>query len=70
MKFEVYRDNRSEYRWRLRANNNEIIASGEGYKNRGDCLHAIGLVMDSELALIEILPKELTEVPDLDKVPF
>lgn len=30
--------------WRLRAANNEIIAQGESYHNRGDCLHAIDLV--------------------------
>ncbi|MCP4604805.1 MAG: DUF1508 domain-containing protein [Proteobacteria bacterium] len=32
-------------RWRLLAHNNEIIAdSGEGYKNRLDCIHGLELV--------------------------
>ncbi len=44
MKFEVYRDKKREYRWRLRADNYQIIASGEGYVNRSDCLHCIDLV--------------------------
>ncbi|MEE9237166.1 MAG: YegP family protein [Thermoplasmata archaeon] len=44
MKFEVYQDKKGEYRWRLRADNYQIIASGEGYVNRSDCLHCIDLV--------------------------
>jgi uncharacterized protein YegP (UPF0339 family) len=43
--FQFYKDKAGEWRWRLRANNHEIIAtSGEGYKNKQDCLHAIDLV--------------------------
>jgi uncharacterized protein YegP (UPF0339 family) len=33
-----------EWRWRLKSANHEIIASGEGYANKSDCLHAVGLV--------------------------
>lgn len=33
-----------EWRWRLRAANNEIIASGEGYTSKQSCAHAIGLI--------------------------
>jgi len=41
----VYKDNRGEWRWRLRASNGRIIAdSGEGYKNKQDCEHGIDLV--------------------------
>lgn len=57
MYFEIYRDPPAtgllgahmsgEWRWRLRGANNEIIASGEGYKNKEDCLHAIALVQSS-----------------------
>ncbi len=44
-KFQVYKDRADEYRWRLRADNNEIIAdSSEGYVNKSDCLHGIDLV--------------------------
>ncbi len=45
MKFEVFQDKANEYRWRLRADNNEIIAdSSEGYVNKSDCKHGIDLV--------------------------
>jgi len=46
MKFELYRSS-SEWRWRLRAANGEIVASGEGYRNRDDCIHAVTLLMDT-----------------------
>jgi len=44
MRFQVYRDVAGEYRWRLRANNHRMIAQGESYKNREDCMHCIGLI--------------------------
>ena len=41
-KFEVYQDRGGEFRWRLRATNTQILAtSGDGYKAKRDCLHAI-----------------------------
>jgi uncharacterized protein YegP (UPF0339 family) len=36
-----------QWRWHLRAGNNEIIAQGEAYKNEQDCLYAISLVKAS-----------------------
>lgn len=48
MKFKVYKDKQGFWRWRLRAANNEIIASGEAYENKADCLHAISLVKASK----------------------
>ena len=50
MKYTIYKDNVGEWRWRLQAGNNEIIASGEGYHNKSDCLHAIDIVKDSKNA--------------------
>ena len=45
--FELDRDNADEYRWRLQAANNEIIAdSAEGYTNKADCEHGIELVRE------------------------
>lgn len=36
--FELYRNTRKEYRWRLKAANGKIMAdSGEGYINKADC---------------------------------
>ena len=43
--FEIYKDERREFRWRFKANNGEILAeSAEGYNNRDNCEHAIILV--------------------------
>ncbi len=44
MKFRIFEDKQGYWRWRLRAANNEIIASGEAYIDKRDCLHAIELV--------------------------
>ena len=41
-RFELYADRQGEYRWRLQAANNEVIAdSGEGYKQKSACEEAI-----------------------------
>ena len=40
-----FKDKKSEYRWRMLADNGRIVAdSGEGYKNKTDCLSGIELV--------------------------
>jgi len=44
--YEIYRHD-GQYRWRFKANNHEIIAHGESYYNKADCLNAIGLVKGS-----------------------
>ena len=46
MKYELYKSGPYWY-WRLRAANNEIIAQGEGYVNKADAQHVVGLVMDT-----------------------
>ena len=54
MKYELYKDTAGEWRWRLKASNGQIIATGgEGYKNKGDCEHGIALVKTSSNALVE-----------------
>ncbi len=40
-KFELYLDKAGEYRFRLKAKNGEIIATGEGYKAKAGCLNGI-----------------------------
>jgi hypothetical protein len=46
-RFQIFKDTRGEFRWRLRAGNNEIIAtSGEGYKAKADCLNGIRLIQE------------------------
>ena len=57
--FEVYLDKAGQWRWRLRHQNGNIIAtSGEGYNNKGDCLAGIRSVIENAAeAPIEIIPR-------------
>ena len=42
MRFILYRDVKKEYRWKMVASNGNIVAdSGEGYKNKKDCLATV-----------------------------
>lgn len=58
MHYEIYRRRlgRAPWRWRLRAENGEIIASGQGYRRQNDAIHAVQLVKGSRHAEIEVLP--------------
>ena len=52
-KFEVYADKAGEFRFRLKAKNGQIIATGEGYKAKKSCLNGIESIRknaDSEIA--------------------
>ena len=40
-KFEIYTDKAGEFRFRLKARNGEIIATGEGYKAKASCLNGV-----------------------------
>ena len=40
-KFEVYKDNKGEYRLRLKATNGQIIATSEGYVAKASCLNGV-----------------------------
>ena len=40
-KFEVYADKAGEFRFRLKASNGQIVATGEGYKAKKSCLNGI-----------------------------
>ena len=44
MSFEVYKDKAGAWRWRLKAANGQIIATGEGYKDKPGCEDAIASV--------------------------
>ena len=40
--FEVYKDPKGEYRWRLRVTNGQVIANGgEGYTTKASALEGI-----------------------------
>ena len=43
-KFEIYLDRKGEFRFRLKAANGQIIATGEGYKAKKSCLNGIASV--------------------------
>ena len=48
MHFTIYKDVAGYWRWTLYAVNNKKIAdSAEGYFNKQDALHGIGLVMST-----------------------
>lgn len=40
-KFEIYKDAKGQYRFRLKAPNGEIIALGESYSSRNACIDGI-----------------------------
>jgi uncharacterized protein len=44
-KFEIYKDGRGEFRWRLKSGNGQVIASGgEGYTSRSGAENGINAV--------------------------
>ena len=44
-KFEVYKDAKGEYRWRLKSANGQVIATGgEGYTSKGGAENGIAAV--------------------------
>jgi uncharacterized protein YegP (UPF0339 family) len=55
LKFATYEDAAREHRWRLKATNGQIIAtSGQGYRDKRDCEHAIGVIKQgAEQAKVE-----------------
>lgn len=53
MRFELYRDAAGGWRWRLRAQNGNVVAdSAESYVRRADCEHGINLVRGSAEATV------------------
>ena len=43
-KYEVYTDKAGEFRFRLKASNGQIIATGEGYKTMKSCKNGIASI--------------------------
>lgn len=51
MRFELYRDHKAEWRWRLRTPNGNVVAdSAEGYLHRQDCERGIEIVKQAAAA--------------------
>ena len=44
-KFEIYRDGKGQYRFRFRAGNGEIVATGGSYPTKADARRAVSAVM-------------------------
>jgi uncharacterized protein YegP (UPF0339 family) len=40
-KFEVYKEKVGEYRFKLKAQNGEVIATSEGYSSKESCIYGI-----------------------------
>jgi uncharacterized protein YegP (UPF0339 family) len=57
-KFQVYKDEEGKYRFRLRAENNEIIAAGEAYEQHASCLKGIQSIQKNCNSPIEDLTAE------------
>jgi len=58
-KFEVYSDKKGEFRWRLKASNGrQIASSGEGYKDKKDCMKGIASLQKNapDAKIIEMDP--------------
>ena len=66
-KFELYKDKVGEFRWRLRHQNGEIIASGEGYTTKANALNGIESVKknapDANIEEIDIPPGPDIRIP-------
>lgn len=45
-KFEVYKDKKGHFRWRLLSSNGEAVASGEGYKEKRGAMDAVKKLKD------------------------
>ena len=43
-KFEIFKDKRGEFRFRLKAGNGEIILASDGYKRKASCKNGIASV--------------------------
>ncbi len=62
-KYQVYKDTAGEFRFRLRAPNNEIVAVGESYESKEGCMNGVMAVKKNCGAKVQ----DLTE--DGDKLP-
>ncbi len=57
-KFEVYKDKAGEFRFRLKATNGQLIATGEGYKALAGCMNGIESVKKNAPDAAVVVEKE------------
>jgi uncharacterized protein len=43
-KFEIYEDSKGEFRFRLKAGNGEVVATGESYKTKSGVINGVDAV--------------------------
>lgn len=55
-KFEIYRDAKGDYRFRLKARNGQVIAIGQGYKSKVACLKGVESIRKNapEAKIVEV----------------
>jgi uncharacterized protein YegP (UPF0339 family) len=68
-KFEIYTDRAKRYRFRLKATNGEIIASGEAYETRAACIKGIKSVQKNAPSAEIIDPEEAVKKAPPAKKP-
>jgi uncharacterized protein len=54
-KFQVYRDTSGKTRFRLRADNNQVVAVGEAYEQHEGCIKGLTSILNNRNAAIEDL---------------
>jgi uncharacterized protein YegP (UPF0339 family) len=57
-KFEIFIDRKKQYRFRLKANNGEVIAASEAYDTKAACLKGIKAIQKNAPAAAVIDPEE------------
>ena len=69
-KFEIYKDKAGEFRFRLKASNGQIIATGEGYKQLAGCLNGVDSIKrnapEAEIVREDPVPHAAPETPTLN----
>jgi len=55
-KFEVYTDKAGKFRFRLKASNGQVIATGEAYSSKSACLNGIDSIKKNapEAEVVEV----------------
>jgi len=69
-KFEIYKDKANQFRFRLKAANGEIIASGESYPDKKSVLKGVASVQKSSAAAVIVdttVEKEAAKKPAAKK---
>jgi uncharacterized protein YegP (UPF0339 family) len=62
MRFEIFKDHKAEWRWRLRSTNGNVIAdSAESYARRQDCERGIEIVKGSATAPVVDMSAKIAE---------